>query len=421
MSELGWIDFSPDDRNKVSTILSMMAEKGTLDELGIGRIRDAYSDALFPGISTIQTRAKYFIIIPRIFRDYQELTSAKKRRYKDLQSYLKERENEVAKVLATVHSEDVTGIIGRTRIDTGGVDRRPSVIYWNGLRKFGIVKTELSFSDFCRDLECSDTASENKLVENEDGADDNHVLKTRGVVSLPGGHSNDSNDWFSEKKLSIYLSLEEANFLKEIFSNKEAIANSVLAQLFKNNLVNKALSDIGNEKVADFDVLTDLLTTNSKVSEQCKKTIILANEFSLAMEGPHIRFNFLLARNNKNELKVEEYDQAFKDWKEDVTQKKLFKAGCAERWLSGYDHSFARLGNSKAGTFVKKVCELMQSNGSVEQLDKLIEKRALDNKPGNSLLLKKVEIKEWIGIQRLNYRWGTAKNILQDIQDGLHA
>ena len=35
-----------------------------LDELGIGLIRDGFSDLFFPGTSTIQTRAKYFFIVP---------------------------------------------------------------------------------------------------------------------------------------------------------------------------------------------------------------------------------------------------------------------------------------------------------------------------------------------------------------------
>jgi len=82
MSQLGWIDFSPNEREKVKNVLAMLAEKGTLDELGIGQVRDAFADLLFPGISTIQTRAKYFITVPRILRDYQALTKSKKQSYK---------------------------------------------------------------------------------------------------------------------------------------------------------------------------------------------------------------------------------------------------------------------------------------------------------------------------------------------------
>ena len=44
MSTLGWVDFSSTDREQVSKILAMFREPGTLDELGIGQIRDAFAD-----------------------------------------------------------------------------------------------------------------------------------------------------------------------------------------------------------------------------------------------------------------------------------------------------------------------------------------------------------------------------------------
>ena len=62
MSVFGWIDFSPSDRALVKEAIAGMKEEGTLDELGIGQIRDAFADLLFPGFSTIQTRAKYHFI-----------------------------------------------------------------------------------------------------------------------------------------------------------------------------------------------------------------------------------------------------------------------------------------------------------------------------------------------------------------------
>ena len=71
MAGLGWIDFSPEHRDKVASVIDMLKPEGRVDELGIGIIRNALSNALFPGTSTIQTRAKYFLIIPRIFKDYQ--------------------------------------------------------------------------------------------------------------------------------------------------------------------------------------------------------------------------------------------------------------------------------------------------------------------------------------------------------------
>ncbi len=65
--QIGFIDFSKEERNKILATLKLLGTQTALDELGIGVIRDAYADILFPGISTIQTSAKYFVLIPYLF------------------------------------------------------------------------------------------------------------------------------------------------------------------------------------------------------------------------------------------------------------------------------------------------------------------------------------------------------------------
>ena len=68
---LGWIDFSKTERNKVLSVLELLTEAGTLDELGIAPIRDGFANLFFPGTSTIQTRAKYFLIVPYALKDLE--------------------------------------------------------------------------------------------------------------------------------------------------------------------------------------------------------------------------------------------------------------------------------------------------------------------------------------------------------------
>ena len=63
-STLSWLDSNERERRAVLELVSALSEPGTLDELGIGSVRDTIADALFPGISTIQTRARYFLFIP---------------------------------------------------------------------------------------------------------------------------------------------------------------------------------------------------------------------------------------------------------------------------------------------------------------------------------------------------------------------
>lgn len=71
--EIGFIDFSQGERNRILSTLRLLGDQTALDELGIGSVRDAYADLLFPGISTLQTRAKDFVLIPCLFAQDERL------------------------------------------------------------------------------------------------------------------------------------------------------------------------------------------------------------------------------------------------------------------------------------------------------------------------------------------------------------
>ena len=63
-STFSWLDQSDQQRRKVLDMLVMFKERETVDELGLGTIRDAFADILFPGTSAPQTRARYFLFVP---------------------------------------------------------------------------------------------------------------------------------------------------------------------------------------------------------------------------------------------------------------------------------------------------------------------------------------------------------------------
>ena len=52
--KLGYIHSNREEQTRVMQVLKMTSESVALDELGIGRIRDAFADRMFPGISTLQ-------------------------------------------------------------------------------------------------------------------------------------------------------------------------------------------------------------------------------------------------------------------------------------------------------------------------------------------------------------------------------
>jgi hypothetical protein len=66
-SAFGWLDYSARERRAMLEIVDLFREKGTVDELGVGTIRDAFADHLFPGTSTLHSRARYFLFIPWVY------------------------------------------------------------------------------------------------------------------------------------------------------------------------------------------------------------------------------------------------------------------------------------------------------------------------------------------------------------------
>jgi hypothetical protein len=239
-----------------------------------------------------------------------------------LEAYLKEKENEVARKLVEKHGSEEEGIIGSTRINDGGVTRRPSSVYWNAFRQFGIIKTEASLSEFCREYE-KENSQKYYLTEHDDGMDDE--IHNAVQVKIP------SCDPLWMDKLSMELTHEEADFLYQYIMQSYLIADSIPSQLFKHDLVDTALE----EEYSSLEALTVFLTNESKVSSVCRDTLKLANEFSLAMEGPHIRYNIILARKNGFANSADKYTEEFEIWKAEVLGRNLFYAHADDAWLSG--------------------------------------------------------------------------------------
>ena len=120
-------------------LVSALNEPGTLDELGIGSVRDTIAEFLFPGTSTIQTRARYFLFIPWILQRVEAAPGGNSdRRARELQLRL-------CDALDRSHGSGA-GVIGRQA--RGSLRRWPSSIYWVGLERWGIRREVASRAPF---------------------------------------------------------------------------------------------------------------------------------------------------------------------------------------------------------------------------------------------------------------------------------
>jgi hypothetical protein len=126
-STFTWLDYSEYERRKMLDVIELFGEKTTRDELGLGGVRDAFADLLFPGTTTIQTAAKYFLFVPWMYLELErkQVPSSK------VAERARKFEIDLAKTLG-----DADGVIGNRAKDS--LKRLPSSVYRQGLMTWGL-------------------------------------------------------------------------------------------------------------------------------------------------------------------------------------------------------------------------------------------------------------------------------------------
>src|SRR5687768_6150777 len=107
VSSFAWLDFSDFERRRALEVIHRLAEHDTVDELGIGSVRDALSEILFPATSVIHTRARYFFFVPWIYLALEKARVPSER----IASEAREAELKLIEVL--LDSSDSDGTIGK--------------------------------------------------------------------------------------------------------------------------------------------------------------------------------------------------------------------------------------------------------------------------------------------------------------------
>src|SRR5665648_773913 len=132
-SRFGWFDTDGAQRRRMMEVVDLLRDEGTIDELGIGTIRDAIADALFPGLSVLHTRLRYVLFVPwlideAVVRAGGQQTPARLRRL----------ETELIESLRTgtsdLDEDDGSGIIG-----TSARGRLLSLIHISEPTRLGMI------------------------------------------------------------------------------------------------------------------------------------------------------------------------------------------------------------------------------------------------------------------------------------------
>ena len=393
--KIGWIDFSNSERNKVLNVLASLSEQGTLDELGIAPIRDGFSNIFFPGTSTIQTRAKYFLIVPYVLNDIER---RKETNYRKALSILDSTEEQCAKILIA-NGEDTDRVIGiRSLRQKKWVKRTPASIYWSGLRTYGILKAgDISLTQFA-DLMCRKNKQyldikkighytkpdENVDTDDKDAGNDLHIQ----FWNLPKYPDN----W--QETLDINLTKEEGAFLKERII--ASCGDSMLANILQNKNIKEIIA------CESFENLGSLIKDFPEdFPEKLRDDYYLAYDFSNFVYVLRILYNIIVSagKNKEANEKWEEEKPHIYDYAKSLELKKIFER-------------LNLIGHTRLYNFLNDAQKVMQTGLlQKEDYDKMInliisrevylkhEKRAKTIHPGE------FDPNIWFGGKKLDYRF----------------
>lgn len=403
MASIGWLDFSIDDRNRIGTILDLLRPEGMVDELGMGTIRDALADQMFPGISTIQTRAKYFFIIPYILYDYQKLKPVQRHRTSPSR-YLEDNEYEIMWYLADKYNhEEGNGIIGITKRRNEKIARRPSAIYWNGLYKYKFIDTQgLGVESFLQQIVKPDidTLLSNSGYSGDDEASDDADADYDNMFKL---RVPPKVDW--RQDLKIDLDVEEANFLKDR-----------IIEISRDKLIGELLIDenlwecfIQTESFMKFARAAVSITDSSDLM----KTLTCAHDFSELMYGANIAYNNILQKKTFNNSS---FDVEWTNWLADIRHNLINFESFNPEDL----YKISPTTRSSSLHFVQEWWEnTIAGFPDMNKRDKLIENQEAVVKKSKARIIHNnfddVKEDEWLGLKHFEYRFFQARVILNDI------
>ena len=402
-SAFGWLDYSEAQRRQMLEVVDLFRDKGTLDELGFGSVRDAFSDHFFPGTSTIQTRARYLLFVPwlylRIERDRVPEARLEKRA----------REDQAALALALQRGGEgeAQGVIG---IQAGeSLQRTPAAIYWTGLRRFRIWRFSGSIAQ--RYAAIRRAGSTGGPVRSDD---DELVERT----AIPGWDANlpkEPPDLLGSATLS--LRSEDAEYLRERIVSEAP--GSLLALCIDGT---RRLSAVDypwlHPGVAGFPPLLQAELRH-------------AHRFSVAAYGAALLYNLMLAEMADaagmpvGAGLVDQRRSQMHEWADETASGGVLSGWrMTELWSTVCDKGHAI--SYQTRQFIEELVAIMQADPRrlADNADarRAIRRRELALKGGLARLTHRRALERFTGsagLYRQTYRWPNVKRIVGDIQEGL--
>jgi hypothetical protein len=395
-SSLGWIDSSESDQRRMREIVSLFSEQESRDELGIGQVRDALSDALFPGTSVIQTRARYFLFVPWLFNE-----AARNNSPSDVPRRVEDLERRLIKLF--LDEGELDGLIGR--LAGPSVKILPSSIYWTGLQQWGIINGRLDRQQVAKQLV-------RRTVESDELA----IRSTPAFASLP----KPPKGFPKACPNGLSLTFDEASWLRDRIATGQP-EGTMLAHLATRPGPPDPDSDAPWNDPSTYDA-----------PDLPRQTLGDAELFSLAMQGPALLYNLMIAEHfaaagHDQGERHQQYRDEITNWADEVSA----RSDRFARWDTAAFWQNVRLGNPRIGpitqSFIQRWIDLCRSTDiGLELLSQpsrlAVEQRELSKKGSQARLRNAKLLNAWSGASgagRLTFRWSQVRRLITDIHDGL--
>ncbi|KKM12615.1 hypothetical protein SY88_02610 [Clostridiales bacterium PH28_bin88] len=401
-SFFSWMDYSEHERRQVLDVIDMFNEQDTRDELGIGTVRDAFADMLFPGTSTIQTRARYFLFVPWTYLELERL------KVPSNQIAARARREEVAVIEALAQSEDQEGIIGIQA--RAALKRLPSNVYWQGLGRWGIRLFAGSQDQYHRSLDVF-YGRTNRRQRNDDGEPFDGAIPKNWHAGLPPRPEG------FPKEASFSLSKLEAEYFRERIMARAP--GALLAFLVEQGEVFVRVPFPWEHHLV------------SKLPAHNREQLQHARNFSETIHGAALLYNLMLAELAGLKDLSDEYNQRLQDWALRLAERvDVLSEWDRRRFWEIVFSSGARI-PIPTRRFIDAWLDLVligdvgrnaRSASLNDDARQLIHERERSLKHGQARLDNRRALEIWngaAGTAQLNYRWRVAQTILLDILAGL--
>jgi hypothetical protein len=404
MSSFTWLDYSEHERRKMLDVVDHFRERDTRDELGLGSIRDSFADQLFPGTSTIMTRARYFLLVAWT---YQRLEN-KQVSSTQIAGRARRAETELIEVIE--NSDDHEGNIGRFAKTT--LKRLPSSVYWQGLGVWGIRTFAGSQSQYHRSLDRHYllTGRHGRRTQERDEEHDDLASSNwhSGLLKVPAD--------FPER-CSLSLSRAEAEYLAERIRLSPLCAGSLLSELVARWRSGGSVEFAWEHPDA------------GKLPAKLRELLLHARNFSEVMHGAALLYNLILAEQAKWKDGIAAYREALGTWTTTLTA----RARAFSEWDRQRFWEITRTGNPRisagAHAFVTAWIDLALA-GDAARIHRsrtawtLIRDREKRLKRSLARIDNPRAQELWNGDSgsgQLEFRWRISQRLLTDIFVGMEA